>query len=77
VRTAVKSDPCIGSLVVRPCCAGRVVVLLRPGDVQCEQQMILHEFGYKTKAPESGAFMVGDTGIEPVTPTVSTFSARR
>jgi hypothetical protein len=30
-----------------------------------------------TKAPESGAFMVGDTGIEPVTPTVSMLSPER
>jgi hypothetical protein len=30
-----------------------------------------------TKAPETGAFMVGDTGIEPVTPTVSMSSRGR
>src|SRR5664279_105785 len=29
------------------------------------------------EAPGSGASMVGDTGIEPVTPTVSTFSDQR
>jgi hypothetical protein len=39
-----------------------------------EQHAIMIRVGETTEPPESGGSMVGDTGIEPVTPTVSMLS---